>query len=326
MNTKSKIRLRSVVRALLIVALLLGVGCRGAGEQLPSTSPGELSSTLVPNVELDLYAYARQDSPTIIPAGMINAPDDIEVEALAVWGVPAENDFTFGMGFTLTNASDASRLYDEINPGEGGWKRLDGNTIFWVDGSGTAAESLKAAISNRDFKQYDDSEALDAIAALPSNNSAKLAAIAIAKPSEELISFLSKDVSDEASGQINMILKLLNLKVAAAGLYAPDQIDISRIALMMEDNGSISDIDVGMLLLVKSGLPGFVVKPALEKFLTEYGFTETNLGGLTIYKSSWGDNGGVAISILVRIEGSQVFAAISGQEAYAETLITSVNE
>ena len=123
-----------------------------------------------------------------------------------------------------------------------------------------------------------------------------------------------------------MIMNLLNLKVAAAGLYAPGQIDISQIAEMVGSDGSISNIDIGVLLLVKSGYPGLVVKPALEKFLTEYGFTETNLGGLTIYKNSWGDNDGAAISILVRIEGNQIFTALSGREAYAETLITSVNE
>jgi len=326
MNIKLTAKLRSVVRALLIVVLVISVGCQGDEGQIPSTSPGELSSTLVPNVDLDLYAYARQDSPTIIPAKMINAPHDIEVEALAIWGMPAENEFVFGMGLALLNASDASRLYDEINPGEEGWKRLDGNTIFLVDGSGTAAESLKTAISNRDFKEYDDSEALDAIAALPSNNSAKLAAIAIAKPSEELIGFLTKDANTEALGQINTILKLVNLKVVAAGLYSPDQIDIAQIAATMESDSNISNLDLGMLILVKSGLPGFVVEPALGKFLSESNFTETDLGGITIYKGSWGNNGGEAIPILVRIEGNRIFAAISGQESYAETLITSVNK
>lgn len=326
MNTKLVTRLRGILRVLLIAALIISVGCQGEGGQLPPpSSPSELSSTLVPNMALDVYVYAKQDSPTMIPAEMVDAPYDVGVESLAVWGVPAENEFTFGMGFTLTNASDARRLYDEIDLGEDSWKMLDGNTIFLVHGSGTGAESLKTAISNHDFKYYDDSESLKAVASLPSHDTTKLAAIALAKPSEELIGFLTKDADSEALGPINTILELVNLKVIAAGLYSPHQIDLAQAAEVMESNGNISDLDIGLLILVKSGLPGFLVEPALEKFLSEFDFTETNLDGITLYKGLWGSDGG-AIPVLVRIEGNCIFAAVAGQESYAETLITSINK
>ena len=64
-----------------------------------------------------------------------------------------------------------------------------------------------------------------------------------------------------------MMLKLVDLKVLAAGLYSPQQIDIARIAAAMESSGNISNLDVCLLILVKSGLPGFLVKPAVGKFL-----------------------------------------------------------
>ena len=77
--------------------------------------------------------------------------------------------------------------------------------------------------------------------------------------------------------------------------------------------------------MVKSGIPGFLVEPAVTKFLTEFEFTETNIGELTIYKGSWDVDGGKAIPVLVRVEGNHIFAALAAQESYAETLITSVN-
>ncbi|TRZ48244.1 MAG: hypothetical protein D4S01_10660 [Dehalococcoidia bacterium] len=326
MNTKLVTGLRGILCVLVIATLIISVGCQGEGGQLPApSSSSELSSTLVPNMALDVYVYAKQDSPTMIPAEMVDAPYDVGVESLAVWGVFAEDKFAFGVGLTLTSASDASRLYDEIDLGEEGWKTLDGNTIFFVYGSGTAAESLTTAISNRVFKYYDDSESLEAVASLPSQDTTKLAAIALAKPSEELIGFLTKDTDFEDLGPINTMLELANLKVVAAGLYSPHQIDLAQAAAVMESDGDISNLDIGLLVLVKSGLPGFLVEPAVEKFLSESDFTETNLGELTIYKGLW-DSGGGAIPVLVRIEGNCIFAAVAGQESYAETLITSTNK
>ena len=327
MKAKSAIKLLIPFLVLLLATPIIGVGCQEAERQPPTESArSELSSTLVPNTPLDLYIYSRQDSPTRIPAEMVDASSDINVDSLAVWGVPVADDFAFGMGITLTNASDASGLYGEITMEEDGWKRLSGNTVYLVYGSGAAAESLKAAISNNDFKPYDDNECLKAVATLPSGGETKLAVIALTKPSTALIGFMTQDADPEALGMIDMILKLVNLKVIAAGLYSPRQIDIAEIAEVMENDGRITDLDLGALVLVKSGLPGFLLKPALEKFLEEAEFTETILDGLTLYRGTWDIGEGDSILVLVRIEGNYVFAAVSGQESYAETLITSIKK
>ena len=279
----------------------------------------------MPDVPLDLYIYARQDGPTTIPAGMVGMPGDIEVEALAVWGISAEDGFALGMGLSLTSDSDAAGLYDDINLEGNGWKLLSGSTIYLVHGSGTAAESQKTAISNNDFKYYDDGEALEAMATLPDYGATKPSAIVLAKPNV-LISFIARGTDSETIGRIDMILKLVNLKLVAAGLYSPQQIDIARIAAIMGSDGNISNINLGVLILVKSGLPGFLVEPAVKKFLTEFEFTETEVGGFAVYKRSWDTGKGGAIPVLVRIEGNYIFAAVAGQDSYAEALITGVNK
>jgi len=326
MKNKLIAKLLIPVLTLLLAISVIGVGCAGEAGQPPETSStSELSSILVPNVPLDIYLYARQDSPTMLPAEMVDAPYDIGVESLAAWGVPAEDSFAFGMGLTLSSASDAAKAYDQITLEEDGWKMLSGSTIYLVHGSGTAAELLKTAISNNDFKYYDDSECLSAAARLPDGGTTRLAAIALAKPSESLIGLLSQDVDFEATGMINTVLKLVRLKVIAAGLYSPHQIDIARVAKIMENNGNIADLDLGVLLLVKSGLPGFLLKPAVGKLLTESDFTETSAGELTLYKGSWDTGDGEIVPVMVRIDGGSIFAAISGQESYAETLITQAS-
>jgi len=323
-NTKLKTKLFILVLCLLIATPITGTGCQEEVRQPTAPSPSVLSTTLVPDGPLDVYLYAKQSSPTTIPAKMIEVSQDVSLESLAIWGVPAEDDFALGFALTLTSDSEASIVYDEITLEEYGWKKLSGDTIYLVQGSGTAAESLKTTISNNDFKYYDDSESLKAVALLPDGGTTKLAAVALVKPSDALIDFITKAANTEGSDLINIVLNLVNLKVAVSGLYSPNQIDVAEIAEVTDIGGGIHNLDLGLLVLVKSGLPGFIVEFATEKFLTRYQFTESKLDELTVYKGSWDTHDGEAVHVLVRVEGSHLFAAVSGQEAYAETLITSV--
>ncbi|MFC1974631.1 hypothetical protein ACFLVA_01295 [Chloroflexota bacterium] len=254
---------------------------------------------------------------------MIEAPQDVNIDSLAVWGVPVEDDFALGTAITLTSNSEASEVYAEITLEKYGWKKLTGNTIYLVQGSGLAAESLKTTISNNDFKYYDDSESLQAVAFLPSEGTTKLAAVALAKPSKALIDFVKKVADTQGSALINIILKLVNLKVVIGGLYSPHQIDVAEIAEVIDKGGNIHDLDLGLLVLFKSSLPGSIVKFAAEKFLEQSEFTQAKLDELTLYKGSWDIDDGEEVHILVRLEDNHIFAAISGKESYAETLITS---
>ncbi len=324
MDTKLKTKLLIIILGLLTATLIVGIGCQEELEQPQAPSPSALSSTVVPNIPLDVYLYAKQSNHTTIPADIINVPQDVNIESLAVWGVPAEDDFAFGIALTLTNDSEASTVYDEIESEGYGWKKLSGKTIYLVHGSGLAAESLKTAISNNDFKYYDDDEFLNAAALLPDGGTIKLAAVALAKPGKALIDFITRASNTQRTDQINLMLKLTNLKVAASGLYSPRQINVAEIAEVINKGGSICDLDLGLLVLVKSSLPGSIVEPVVRNFLTEKGFTETKLGELTLYKGSPDIDGGEAVPVLVRIEGNHIFAAVSGQESYAEKLITGI--
>ena len=135
---------------------------------------------------------------------------------------------------------------------------------------------------------------------------------------------ITKAPNTKGSDLINIIVRLINLRVVAGGLYSPYQIDVAEIVGVIDGGGNIYDLDLGLLVLVKSGLPGFIVKFATEKFLVHYKFTEAKLGELALYKGLWDTNNGEAVHVLVRIEDNHIVAAISGQESYAETLMTSV--
>jgi hypothetical protein len=51
---------------------------------------------------------------------------------------------------------------------------------------------------------------------------------------------------------------------------------------------------------------------------------ETKIGALTVYKGYWKNSYMDQIPVCARIQDNYLFLAISGQENYAETLITSI--
>lgn len=327
MKTTLKNKLLIAILTMSIAIPITTNGCQPQEETLPAApATTALSSTLVPNMDLDVYIYIKQDSPTTLPADIIGAPFDVDVESLAIWGVRTENDFTFGAALTLTSDNQAASVHAQITPISDIWTMLSGNTIYAVQGSGTAAESLRAAITSNNFKYYDNSKALEALSRLPGGGATKLAAVAVAKPSKALISYIAKGANLEDMGMINLIMGIARLDVLVGGLYSPSQIDVARIAAAVESNSGIFNLDLGMLVLVKSGLPGFVVEPIVKQVLTGAEFTERSLGEFTVYQRSLDIEAGQPIPVLVRIENNYAFAAVSVKESYAETLISGINK
>jgi len=319
-NTKIISKLLLPVLVLLIASLFISTGCQEKTGQPPSepSVADILSATLVPNVPLDIYIYSRQESPTAILLEIIAVTHPIEVEALALWGITAEDDIAFGAALTLTSADDASKVYAQIEPAEHIWKMLSGNTVYIVRNlvarPGTAMASLIAAISNNDFRYYDDEKALKVVATLPNSGTTKLAVAALAGPDAYPVHYISTP------------LQAAMIDVVAGGLYSSDHIDLATIIETIRAEDNMPTLDLGMLFVVQSRLPSLVVSPIIKKLLTESGFVEANVGGLTVHKRYLTPNSAQKTAVLIRIEDNHIFAAVSGRESYAETLITSINQ
>ncbi len=313
-----------ILLIMLVTIPIIGVGCEREERQPSAPLPNiELSSTLVPNTDLDVYIFVKQEKPTTVPKDISGTPFGVVVESLALWGIPTEDAFTFGGGLTFASPADAASIHTQIPGQDEIWTVLSNRTIYFVQGSGVAADILKSAISKNDFKYYDDREALKEVSLFPSGGTTKLAGIAIVKPSKTLVRLVARNVVPEASDIINALLMWARLQVITVGLYASQQIDVAEITKDTELI-NIWESDLGILASVKSGLPGFVVSPIVKKLLDNAGYVKTNLGELTLYKGSFDAGNGKIIPIILRVEGNRMFAAISGEESYAETLIASI--
>ncbi|MFC2020814.1 hypothetical protein ACFLU1_03360 [Chloroflexota bacterium] len=314
----------TVLLLFLISTPLITVGCQEEVTQPPPTSThSDLSTTLVPNIDLDMYVYVKQDNPTTVPKDLVDTPLDVVGESLALWGIPTEDSIILGGGLTFVSAADAVKIHAQISGQANIWTKLSERTIYFVQGSGIVAETMKAAISKNDFKYYDDENALQEVALLPDSGTTKLAAIGIVIPSGKLTELIANNINPDYSGMVNTLLTQARLQVITVGLYAPQQIDVAEITQRIE-RGSIWESDLGILALIKSGLPGFVVSPIIKNILDDAGYVETTIGELTLYKGSLDVGNGKDIPILIRVDGNRIYATVSGKESYVRTIITNV--
>lgn len=70
----------------------------------------ELAATRVPNLDLDVYLYHNQGSPTTVPKDLTGSSMDISVDSLAIWGIINANTYALGEALTFNNVDDAKLL------------------------------------------------------------------------------------------------------------------------------------------------------------------------------------------------------------------------
>ena len=314
-----------VLTVLFIGTIVPITGCTSDLEQFQGvSSTSDFSVLRVPDTDLDVYVYAKQRNLTTVPADLLNMSHDIQVESLAIWGVPGEEGMAFGMGLIFNDEDTAKVIHDLIRNDSDLWKWIRGNNLYVVQGAGSSADSLKTAIQNNDFKVYNNTKLIEAANMLPKSIRAKLIAIAMMEPSSQLMDFIATNVSPGTVEEMNEVLQLADLELLIAGLYSPHEINISRAMEVVQGDGNLAKLDMGLLVAIKSGLPGFLVEPRVKDLLIEQGLEEVQTEEFTLFKGVWSNPYANDIPVIARIEGNYVFITVSGQMAYAETLITSI--
>ena len=312
---------RFFVVILLTSLFLITSAC--ASPKVSSHLADELAATMVPDVNLDVYLYIDQGNPTIVPKNLITSPTDISVDSLAIWGVINDSMYSVGGALTFTNVSDASYIYSQLPQQNDLWTKLSSNIIYFVQGSGGPAENLISAISNNNFKQYDDRQTLGEVSLLSDGDTTMPAAIGIIKPTQAALNLLKPYIDTNSADTINSIFNWAKPKVIVIGLYFSQQIDVADIVQRINTN-TLWDADLGVIVSIDSSFPGLVFSPIAGKYMDNTGYTKARLGDLTVYKVFLDGGNGKTISVLINVSGNHVFATVSGQESYADTLMTSI--
>ena len=306
---------------LLISLFLLISSC--ASPKVSSPLADELAATMVPDVNLDVYLYMNQGNPTKVPKNLIASPVDISVDSLAIWGVINANMYSVGGALTFANASDASYIYSQLPQQNDVWTKLSSNIIYFVQGSGGPAESLISAISSNDFKQYDDNQALGEVSLMPNSSTAIPVGIGIIKPTQAALNLLKPFIDTNSADTIDSIFNWAKPQVIVIGLYSSQQIDVADVVQRINTN-TLWDADLGGTVSMNSSFPGLVFSPIATKYMDNTGYSKVSLGDLTVYKVFLDGGNGKTIPVLINVSGNHVFVTASGQESYADTLMTSI--
>jgi len=314
------------IASLILTAMVFPIvsGCEEEKPQEPTPPPGiDLSTTLVPNTDLDVYFYARQENPTIVLNEFVGTTNDFTVESLGLWGIISGDTYTVGGGLTLPGEDEADEVYRQIPDQTEIWALRSGRVIYFVHGHGEAAETLQEVVNNSDFKYYDNQDALDDIAVFPDGEELRLVAVAVAKPDDTLAQLTARYVTSEVSDLIETMIDKADLRLATAGLYSSEEINIAELAR----NAELSNIlkrDTGILASVTSGWPGMLVEPIVGTVLENFGYTKTALGDVTVYEGFLEIDNGKSIPIIFRIVDNHLYIAASGQESYAKNIISAL--
>jgi len=282
-----------------------------------------LGATLVPDVNLDVYIYIKQSTGTTVPRSLIGLAIDIQIDSLAIWGVIDKDVYSVGGILNFPNPSEAGNLFLQLPQQSDIWAKQVGSSIYVVQGSGVPAESLKKAINDNKFKPYDDSNALGQVAALPYSKSIKPVAICIVKPNQASIDILKQYVDTKTVSTVQNIYTWAKPQIIVIGLYSPEKIDIADLDREI-NNKTISDTDLCVVASANSGFPGFIVNPIATRLLKNEGLTKIIFGDLTEYQASINIGSGQSIPALLNVSGNRVFATVSGNEPYAQTLMSSI--
>ena len=151
-NKWLKLSLSSILVSILAITII-STGCENETAKPPATVSSDIGETLVPNIDLDIYVYVKQDDPTEVPGHLIGSSSSVAVQSLALWGIPTEDNIIWGGGLTFVETSDASRLFSRVSNQSDIWTSLAEHTIYFIQGSGDIADQMKKAISNNDFKR-----------------------------------------------------------------------------------------------------------------------------------------------------------------------------
>jgi hypothetical protein len=312
---------------LAIILMIVSISSLGCEEEEPEeanpTGRMELSSTLVPDIDLDMYVYIRQDNPTAVLKDIINVPIDINVVSMAVWGVDNEENYAFGGGLEFTSLIESGEMHGKISGTTDIWTSLSHEMIYFTHGSGAAVDTLKSAISAKNFKYFDNEIALAEMSLFPDSDSMNLVGLAVARPGPILIDVIVRNTTPDISELLEVLIHTANLQIVTAGIYSQNQIDVSTIIANPELTNILVS-QVGILASAKSEWLGVLVGPIMRQVLGTAGYEYTELDECTVYKSYLDLGLAQDIPVLFRIEDNRLYVAVSLQDSYATLLITNI--
>jgi hypothetical protein len=315
-----------IITGLALIMLTMPLAASGCtGTAVSGIAATELAATMVPPVDLDFYIYVNQQVYTRVPKSLTGALSDISVQSLAIWGVAnGDNQYSVSGALTFTSAAEAKAVFTQIPAQTNIYTKLSDKVIYFVGGAGGPAQSIKNAVDNNNLKVYDDKVALTEVSHLPSSGATRPGIIGVIKPTNAALKVIKQHIDQNTASTIDRIYADAKPKTVVLGVFGSQPVDFADLVQRISNN-TIWDMDLGIVLTMGSTYPGVVFSPIANRIISNQGFPERQVGTLTAFKDNLDIGNGKTIPVYLNVSGNHIFAAASGKDSYAQTLLTGIN-
>ena len=308
--------------------ILLICGCSSGVMDVDPVLPKRFIEVEIPDVEIGGYLYLAQKSPQRISLGVFGnenilppeAPKGAQVSWISAFLGPTMEDFGGRVRFEREEVVQyvVSMLKESRNE-SGVWHGVFGNEMRVVRGNGAWMQNTREALESGRLvsMKVGHPEAWEMMRLLPAESPLRLNPVAAGfmYNSEGLIKSLLDQQGVDGTG-ISSALSYARVKVLAFTVYTDQHLDITADVAQNYRQSS----DVGIVLVAKSGYPGFLVSFLFGNFVGQAGMENIQMGEEKVYYLKLAED----VHMFVKNLGSVLYFAVAWNRDNAEYLMENI--
>lgn len=306
---------------LVCIFLSVLVVLAGCSSPKASTAPqltDGLATAVVPNMPLDAYLFFQQSQPTPLPGKLSSLPAEVAVQSTEVWVVPAESTEIVAASVTFLSAQDATNLFPAIPDLNELWKYLAANKIFFVYGSGSAADQLKNAIKTQQFVPLATAapDAWELMQRFPGQPASKPPAMGFVRIQDRLLAFAQKYGNGVYNEDAVSALKTAKIEMVGMAMYSTRMLQVADLL----SPANLKDTDLSGIVIAKSSYPGVAVSAALGPLAPKLSLAKTDVNGKVAYNRTIDAPAGVKVHVLLNNSDQYILATAATNLQRAQQL------
>lgn len=321
---------RTVLFVFLVFLALTGMACSSAADLGGALLPEGIDDARVPAVDASGYVFISSNPPLPLPTsyfgqqsqpGALATPQPAQQLAMSKASIvagPAIEAF----GGTLTLASEAEaqlaqQLLQERMLSQPGttWSKATADQLSVASGAGEWAELLKQTLDTGNLLPLNEHNPLayQLITNLPTTPPSPPLGVGFLKLGPGTLQALAAK-ADMDVREMDSAFGFVRVDMVAFGIYAQRPVAVPATI----DQSFLEQSGVGALIVSHSGYPGAIVSFMLSVIADRTSMETIKIGNTNARYRMIGD-----LHLVLKNKGSFLYAALSGDRAYAERLVLS---
>ncbi len=320
---------RSILSVFFVFLALTGIACSSAVDLGNALLPEGLPEAQVPAVDASGYVFISSNPPLPLSAAYFGQqaqplaapapqPSQLAMSRASIVAGPAVEAF----GGTLTLASEAeAQLAQQLlqqrtmSQPSATWSKVTVDQLSVASGTGEWADSLRQALDAGNLLPLEQHNPLayQLITNLPANPPSPPVGVGFLRLEPGILQALATKAGMDV-GEIDSAFGFVRVNTVAIGIYTQKPIEIPATI----DQSFLEQSGVGALMVSHSGYPGAIVSFMLSVIADRTSMETIKIGNTNARHRMIED-----LHLVLKNKGSFLYAALSGDRAYAERLVLS---